>query len=289
MKKYLCVLSVLSILVIFGCTETERQKKQMDVKATLKWQTDTVLKVPESVIYNPEDKFIYVSNINGEADSVDGNGFITRLNLDGKIASLEWVKGLDAPKGMGIFKGKLYVTDIHKLVIIDIATAKVEKEIVVDSAEFLNDVTIDAKGDVYFTDSGAKKIHLYKDGVVTLWTEDPLLLKPNGILAGENSLRIIDMETGLFYDADYATKKLTGVADTIPGGDGVMQISKNEYIISCWPGEVYYVNDTMVKQILDTKKEKLNAADAWYIDGENLLVVPTFFGNSVMAYTITKE
>lgn len=289
MKKYLCVLSVLSILVIFGCTETERQKKQVDVKATLKWQTDTVLKVPESVIYNPEDKFIYVSNINGEADSVDGNGFITRLNLDGKIASLEWVKGLDAPKGMGIFKGKLYVTDIHKLVIIDIATAKVEKEIVVDSAEFLNDVTIDAKGDVYFTDSGAKKIHLYKDGVVTLWTEDPLLLKPNGILAGENSLRIIDMETGLFYDADYATKKLTGVADTIPGGDGVMQISKNEYIISCWPGEVYYVNDTMVKQILDTKKEKLNAADAWYIDGENLLVVPTFFGNSVMAYTITKE
>jgi hypothetical protein len=190
---------------------------------------------------------------------------------------------------MGVYKGKMYVTDIHKFVIIDIATAKIEKSIVVDSSEFLNDVTVDAKGDVYFTDSEAKKIHLYKDGVISLWSQDPLLLKPNGVYALESSLRIVDMETGLFYDADYSTKKLTGVARNVPGGDGVMQISKNEYIISCWQGEVYYVNDSIVQKILDTKSEKLNAADSWYVDAENLLIVPTFFGNSVMAYTITKE
>jgi len=286
MKNYL---SIAAVLVIFSCTNPAPEKKSIQVTATKKWSTDTIFKVPESVLYNPEDKFIYVANINGKADSVDGNGFISRLNLDGSVAQLEWVKGLDAPKGMGVYKGKMYVTDIHKLVIIDLASAKVEKSIVVDSSEFLNDVTVDAKGDVYFTDSGAKRIHLYKDGVVSLWSNDPTLIKPNGILALENSLRIIDMGSGLFYDADYATKKLTGVADTIPGGDGVMQIGKNEYIISCWPGEVYYVNDTLVKKILDTKEAKLNAADAWYVEGENLLLVPTFFGNSVVAYTITKE
>jgi len=286
MKNYL---SFSLLLLIFSCTGPTEEKKPLQVTATKKWQTDTIFKVPESVLYNPEDKFIYVANINGEADSVDGNGFISRLNLDGSVAQLEWIKGLDAPKGMGIYKGKMYVTDIHKLVVIDLASAKIEKSIMVDSSEFLNDVTIDAKGDVYFTDSGAKRIHLYKDGVVSLWSSDPTLIKPNGILALENSLRIIDMGTGLFYDADYTTKKLVGVADTIPGGDGVMQIAKNEYIISCWPGEVYYVNDTVVKKIIDNKDAKLNAADAWYIDGENLLVVPTFFGNSVVAYTITKE
>lgn len=286
MKNYL---SIAAVLLVFSCTKPAEEKKTLQVTATKKWQTDTILKVPESVLYNPEDKFIYVANINGKPDSIDGNGFISRLNLDGSLAQLEWVKGLDAPKGMGIYKGKLYVTDIHKLLIIDLASAKVEKSIVVDSSEFLNDVTIDAKGDVYFTDSGAKRIHLYKDGVVSLWSNDPTLIKPNGLLALENSLRIIDMGSGLFYDADYSTKKLVGVADTIPGGDGVMQISKNEYIISCWPGEVYYVNDSIVTKILDTKDSKLNAADAWYVDGENLLLVPTFFGNSVVAYTITKE
>ncbi|HSY61595.1 MAG TPA: hypothetical protein VK796_06945 [Cytophaga sp.] len=284
------IIYIAAVLLLLSCkTETKPEQKSMKVSATLKWKTDTILKVPESVLYNPADKFIYVSNINGKPDSADGNGFITRMTLDGKVDQLEWVKGLDAPKGMGVYKGKIYVTDIHKLVIIDVATASIEKTVVVDSSEFLNDVTIDAKGDVYFTDSGAKKIHLYKDGVVSLWSNDPLLLKPNGLYALENSLRIIDMESGLFYDADYSTKKLTGVAKDIPGGDGVMQISKGEYIISCWPGEVYYVNDSTSQKILDTKAEKLNAADAWYIEAENLLVVPTFFGNSVMAYTITKQ
>lgn len=286
MKNYL---AIAASLLILSCTGPAPEQKALQVTATKRWSTDTVFKVPESVLYNQEDKFLYVSNINGAPDSIDGNGFISRLNLDGSIEKLDWVTGLDAPKGMGVYKGKLYVTDIHKLVIIDVASATIEKSILIDSSEFLNDVTVDAKGDVYFTDSGAKRIHLYKEGVVSLWTKDPLLLKPNGILAMENSIRIIDMETGLFYDADYATKKLTGVADTIPGGDGVMEIGKNEYIISCWPGEVYYVNDTVVKKILDTKAEKLNAADAWYVEGESLLVVPTFYGNTVVGYTITKE
>lgn len=287
MKNYL--LCFASALLIFSCTEPAAEKKPVKVTATKKWQTDTVLKVPESVLYNPADKFLYVSNIDGKPDSVDGKGFISRLNLDGSIAQLEWVKGLDAPKGMGVYQGKMYVTDIHKLVVINMDSAKVEKSYMIDSSLFLNDVTVDAKGNVYFTDSGAKKIYVLKDGVVSLWSSDPALVMPNGLLAQENSLRIIDMGSGLFYDADYSTKKLTGVADSIPGGDGVMQIAKNEYIISCWPGEVYFVNDTTVQKILDTKDAKLNAADAWYVEGESLLVVPTFFGNSVMAYTITKE
>ena len=190
------ILYIASLLLLLSCTETKTVENTMaQVKATLKWKTDTILKVPESVLYNAADKFIYVSNINGKPDSADGNGFITRMSLDGKIDKLEWVKGLDAPKGMGVYEGKMYVTDIHKLVIIDLATAKIEKSIVVDSSEFLNDVTIDAKGNVYFTDSGAKKIHLYKEGVVSLWSDDPLLIKPNGLYALESSLRIIDMES----------------------------------------------------------------------------------------------
>ncbi|WP_299253430.1 ATP/GTP-binding protein [uncultured Cytophaga sp.] len=286
------IIYFVSVLLLLSCSENKKPEPEellvTGVKAILKWQTDTIFKVPESVLYNKADEFLYVSNINGKPDSVDGNGFISRMSLDGKIEQLEWVKGLDAPKGMGVYNGKMYVTDIHKLVIIDMETATIEKSIVVDSAQFLNDVTIDAKGDVYFTDSDARTIHVYRNGVVSLWAKDPMLLKPNGLYALDSSLRIIDMETGLFYDADYTTKKLTGVAQGIPGGDGVMQVSKKEYIISCWPGEVYYINDTLVEKILDTKAAKLNAADACYVDTEQLLIVPTFFGNSVMAYTITK-
>jgi YVTN family beta-propeller protein len=285
MKKILYSLPIVIALVSFTILQN---KKLTPVSLTKKWQTDTILKVPESVIYNPSDKLIYVANINGKADEKDGNGFISRLTLDGKVENLQWVKGLNGPKGMGIFKGKLYVTDISSIVVIDIATAKVEKTIEVKGATFLNDITIDKDGNVYISDSSDKKIYLLKNGVVAVWLENTILQKPNGVLAQDKTLRIIDMGSGIFYEASYTDKKLVPTANGIPAGDGVMAAGNGAYIISCWPGEVYYVQGEEVQKILDTKAEKLNAADAWYIESEKLLIVPTFFGNSVYAYTLAK-
>jgi len=285
MKKILYSIPLLVIaLVSFTIVGS---KKSTTVSLTKKWQTDTVLKVPESVIYNPSDKLIYVANINGKADEKDDNGFISRLTLDGKVEKLKWVGGLHAPKGMGIYKGKLYVTDISRIVIIDITTARIEKTIEVTGATFLNDITIDKDGNVYISDSSDKKIYLLKNGVVTVWLENTILQKPNGLLAQDKTLRIIDMGSGIFYEAAYTDKKLVPTAKGIPAGDGIMAAGNGAYIISCWPGEAYYVKGEEVQKILDTKAEKLNAADAWYIESEKLLIVPTFFGNSVYAYTLS--
>lgn len=59
------------------------------------------------VIYDPVSNFIYVSNINGQPWDQDGNGFISKLDLDGKIVERQWVTGLSAPKGLGIHNGHL--------------------------------------------------------------------------------------------------------------------------------------------------------------------------------------
>lgn len=282
MKKFLVLIPLAIALFAFKPEE----KKQSTVSLTKKWETDTIMKVPESVLYNPSDKFIYVSNINDKPDGKDGNGFISRITLDGKVEKLKWVTGLDAPKGMGIYKGKLYVTDITNIAVIDVATAKIERKINVTGSVFLNDVTVDANGNIYISDSSTKKIHLLKNGTVTVWLENPAFVMPNGLLAQEKGLRIIDMGTGIFYEATYTDKKLTQIATEIPGGDGVMYVSKDEYIISCWPGEIYYVKAAVAQKILDTKAQKFNAADAWYIESEKLLIIPTFFGNTIAAYTV---
>ena len=76
------------------------------------WQTTGDLKTPESVIYFQEKDVIYVANINCDPSAKDGNGFISVLNPVGSVKNLEWIKNLNAPKGMAIFKGKLYVADI---------------------------------------------------------------------------------------------------------------------------------------------------------------------------------
>jgi hypothetical protein len=57
--------------------------------------------------------------------------------------------------------------------------------------------------------------------------------------------------------------------------------------VSNWYGEIYFVSATgEAKKILDTKDQKINAADIEYDAKSKLLFIPTFFANSVMAYEL---
>ncbi|MCB0668742.1 MAG: hypothetical protein KDC80_23120, partial [Saprospiraceae bacterium] len=63
----------------------------------------------------------------------------------------------------------------------------------------------------------------------------------------------------------------------------------DSYLISNWNGEVYEITaDWKKHMLLDTKSMNKNAADIEVIAAKNLLLVPTFFGNTVAAYNITK-
>src|SRR6266542_2766094 len=74
-----------------------------------KWETEPALKTPESVLFDATGRVLYVSNIDGkEPWTKDGVGSIAKVGLDGKVIAAEWVKGLNAPKGLGLHSGKLY-------------------------------------------------------------------------------------------------------------------------------------------------------------------------------------
>jgi len=255
-------------------------------KATLKWKTDTLLRVPESVLFDAEHKILYVANIDGKPDGKDGAGFISKVSLDGKIEKLKWVEGLDAPKGMGIFKGKLYVSDITNVAIIDIASGKILKKIEVENAKFLNDITVDKKGTVYISDSGAGKIYALNGDKIELYFENPELKGPNGLLAEANDLYILDFSNGNNFKLS-ADKKFTKFGVSSQGADGVVTFGNDGYLVSNWNGEVYHMNAKgEVTKILDTKDQKISAADIEYDAKSKLLFVPTFFSNSVMAYEV---
>jgi hypothetical protein len=42
-------------------------------------------------------------------------------------------------------------------------------------------------------------------------------------------------------------------------------------------------------EVLNTREEKINAADIDYILRDNLLLVPTFFDNRVVAYEVRRQ
>lgn len=254
----------------------------------LKWKTDSVLQVPESVYFDGKSNILYVSNIDGKSNEKDGKGFISKVSTDGKIVSTEWATGLNAPKGMGIFKDKLFVADVSRVAVIDLTSGKNIKHIEIEGALFLNDVTIDGKGAVYTSDSETGVIFKIINDKAERYFDSEDFKRVNGLLSIKEGLYIADAGNGINYKLN-GDKQLKKFAQTSPGADGIVLVGKDEYIVSSWGGEIYYVDaNGKSTKMLDTKEQKLNSADIDYDPKTQTVFVPTFFGNTVMAYKFKK-
>jgi hypothetical protein len=97
---------------------------------------------------------------------------------------------------------------------------------------------------------------------------------------GSNDLKEIDL----------TTKKDTVLATGIGYGDGVEYTGKdNVFVVSNWAGQVFLAKDGKADLLIDTQDKKLNSADIAFIPEQNLVLVPTFGGNRVDAYTLKMQ
>jgi sugar lactone lactonase YvrE len=272
-KSGLMVLSFSALLITPNLTAQHSLEKL--------WITDTVLTKPESVLFDAISKSLFVSNI-GDMQK-EGSGSISKIGLDGKIIKPYWVKGLTAPKGMGIYKNKLYVAETNTVAVIDVSTAAIVQRIPVEGAELLNDITIDAKGIVYVSDSRKNKVHKIENGKASVYLEN--MNGVNGLLAKGDNLYIL---TGTTLQKADENKKLSTLADGIEGGaDGIEMIRDNEYIVTGWGGLIYYVKEDGSKQTLsDTRDKKINAADLGYDPDSKTIYIPEMSQNCVAAYRL---
>ncbi len=269
---------ITALLMVFSVLYTSAQNSLQRI-----WETEAKLPIPESVLYSAKDKLLYVAQIDGKPGEKDGKGGIAKVGLDGKIIAGNWVTGLNAPKGMGIWARKLFVADVTDVVEIDIKSGKIVKKHAVEGAKFLNDLTIDTKGNIYVSDSETKKVHHIKDGLVSTYYEN--LTRPNGLLAVGKDLLIADSGTLLKLGVD---KKAVTIAEGMDKStDGIEQVKPGEYIVSCWAGVVYYIKaDGSKQELLNTSAEKINSADIGYDSVKKIVYVPTFMKNSVVAYQL---
>lgn len=252
-------------------------------KLEKKWETDSTLKVPESVLYDAGNKVLYVSNIDGNPNDKDGKGSIGKVGLDGKIKAGEWVKGLNAPKGMALVNNQLWVADVDRVVAIDIKSGEIKTQVPVEGAKFLNDVAADAQGNVYVTDSETKKVHKVNNGKATVFLEN--LEGPNGVLVHNKNIYVLD--NGMLKKAGKGNN-LEVIARGMEGHtDGIEHVANNEFIVSAWMGVIYYVkSDGTVEKLLDTREQNINSADIGYDPANRMVYVPTFFKKSIVAYQL---
>ncbi|WP_186753581.1 ATP-binding protein [Echinicola salinicaeni] len=259
----------------------EVEEEMVEPSLTLLWETSEELITCESVLVDKDGGTIYVSNIAGDPREKDGEGFISIINKEGEIVEKTWVDGIDAPKGMGILDGKLYVTNIDELVEIDIEKAEIAHRYTVEGASFLNDVDVHG-GKVYFSDMETGKIHFLEGGEISEYA------------SGQNSVNGLRLsDEGVLYSLDGAgLKKYSdgGMAevinDEVTGGDGLIILGDNDFLASRWIGEIWIVQNGAASKLLDTKDAGSNTADIGYLEDEQVVLVPTFMKNKVAAYKL---
>ncbi|HMP29698.1 MAG TPA: hypothetical protein PKD85_08855, partial [Saprospiraceae bacterium] len=229
MKKY--IISYI-VLFMFYCVNAQKLIKI--------WETEAVFDTPESVLVDQKHKCIYVANIGGNQPwAKDGNGFISKLTLDGKMIKKNWVSGLHAPKGMAIVDHTLYVADVDRIVAIDMHKGMISTITPVLGSLNLNDIAPFSKTEIIFSDSGGRSVYTMSKGNYTKIIDSTFLKRPNGVLINANTSFVLDNDAvNVWKDG-----KLTKIVDGMPGGvDGIEPINANEYIVSCWSGTVYHVN-----------------------------------------------
>ncbi|MEI6059560.1 MAG: ATP-binding protein [Bacteroidota bacterium] len=248
------------------------------------WETEPGLKVPESVLYDTASGLIFVSNINGKPAEKDTNGFIATLSMDGKILNADWVKGLDAPKGMGILNKHLFVTNIDEIVEIDIRTASILNRYPVDGAKFLNDIAVDpVSGMVFVSETANGQVYVLFDGKTNLWLEGDMFKGANGLFLRDSILYIGTGNSVL--QADIRSGEVLVSMTNIGDVDGLYVTPDNKFIFSDWTGTVFIATKRKKPEILLEPFPGVNAADFGIILSKNSLLVPTFGNNKVVCYT----
>ena len=100
------------------------------------------------------------------------------------------------------------------------------------------------------------------------------------LLASSQSadLKSLDRKSG------EATLLSTGIGH----GDGIVFTGKaGYYLVSDWSGEVFLVDpDYSTNSLLKTSDQGINTADLAFDQEQQILYVPTFFGNRVVAYKL---
>lgn len=268
------------LTAIVGLTATFSANAQHSLEKI--WETKETIPVPESVLYQENSKILYVSLIDGAGNAKDGVGGVALLNLDGSVKNLNWITGLNAPKGLGLFKDRLYVADLDEVVVVDIKKGQVIKKIAVPESVFLNDIAVDSKGVVYVSDTRKNLIYKIENDKPTVYLDNA---------KSANGLKVIGNDLYVLAGAELwkisADKKITKIAVGFEkGGDGLEPVGNGDFLVTCWPGIIYYVKaDGSFEKMLDVQGQ-MNTADLAYDAKSKILYVPTFNNKSVVAYKL---
>jgi DNA-binding beta-propeller fold protein YncE len=179
--------------------------------------TVTELQSPYSFISSQTGKEYFISNVNGDPEKADNNGFITKLDAGGKILGLKFIEGgrdnitLHAPKGMALVDRVLYVADLDTVRGFDATTGRSTAAIRLSdgaasgsSRVSLTDIAFDGKGLLYGSDQRANRIYRIDlaSQTASVLIADTALSGPAGLAVHPKSghVIVVSWDKGKIFD-----------------------------------------------------------------------------------------
>ena len=244
-----------------------------------------------------DNRFIYVADIGKELNPTakDGDGKIFKLDLQGKILDSVFVKEiLNAPKGLAIAHGILFLADIDRVVAIEIKTGNKLYEIDFSKdAAFLNDMAILDKNTLFVSATDKNKIFKInlKDKTYSELITDKIIAGTNGLFADKKTNRLYvngfgsdnnpNGIAGYINLKDNTCKQLGTVTGYF---DGIF-LSKGKIYLSNWvafekKGIIQTVNlaDNSVSEV---KMPEPIAGPADFIILKNQLIIPGMMSGTI--------
>ena len=252
------------------------------------WETGEIYNAPESVVYDSERGFLYISNLGSLKNGMPyGVQSISKVSLKGKIIKFDWIENLTRPTGICINDDKLYIVERFGVVVYDLETDKVSDKFYIKTSNFLNDITVDSEGGIYVSESDTNVIYKILGRNVEKWLDSEEISRPNGVLF-DNGKLIVGVNSDNFLKAvDISNKQITKIAELGPGTiDGIKKCGDG-YLVSHFSGNLYLVKPSgQVTELINTREAEINIADFEYIPDKAMVVVPAMRKNKIICYRL---
>ncbi len=251
------------------------------------WQTDSVFRHPESIVYDAEKSCFYVSNMDKNTPNEElYSDVISKVSKNGKKIYVEWMKGLSSPSGMVLKNDTLYVVERNGIALVDMKSRKIIKRIPIETKGFLNDITIDSKNRIFVTEKETiGVIYIIENDTSQVWYKGQDIGKINGILADVNDLILGVNFDGYLKKINISTKEISNLEFLGEGNiDGIQKTLSGKYLVSHFLGNLYEISPTKDKiELMNTRNRNLFIADFVYVPELKQIIIPSLRTNHIFS------
>lgn len=245
-----------------------------------------------------DGKFIYAADIGKELNPTlkDADGQIIKLDKKGEILDANFVKEkLDAPKGLAINKGILFINDINRLLAVDLKSGTKLYEIdFSESTSFLNDIAVWDNNTLYV--SATDKSKLYKVNLIDKsYSEiitDTTIFGINGLFCYKKASRIYvngfgndNKPNGVIGYINLKDNTFTRISNLEGYYDGIF-ISNDVLFVSNWvafekKGIIQGIGIYGSNKVTTINTSELIAGPADFIISKDQLIVPGMMSGEI--------